>query len=119
MVGILMDTMGDADPSNDVVKNVWVLTYARPTVTQRIVAGLPFVYVRAGSRTAVAQSEFLDPIGMPVRAPSRADSSNTTDFRNEHLWQASNVLSAAQDLSIAYDKDRDARLGFMIFQWRP
>ncbi len=127
MVGILVDTMGDADPSNDVVKNVWVLTYARPTAAQRIVAGLPFVYVRAGTPhrretsvpvsildmssvsqnvwlkliRAVAQSEFLDPIGMPVRASSRAYSGNTADFRNEHVWQALNVLSAAQEEDLA------------------
>jgi hypothetical protein len=133
MVGILVDTMGDADPSNDVVKNVWVLTYARPTVTQRIVAGLPFVYVRAGSPhrrettvpisildmssvsrnvwlkliRAVAQSEFLDPIGMPVRASSRAYSGNTADFRNDQVWQALNALSAAQeeDLNGALSQD--------------
>jgi hypothetical protein len=115
--------MGDADPSNDVIKNVWVLTYTRPTVMQRVVAGLPFMYVRAGSPHRrensvpasildmssvshnawlklirnVTQSEFLDPIGMPVRAPSRAYASNTVDFRNEHVWQALSVLSAAED----------------------
>jgi hypothetical protein len=123
MVSILVDTMGDADPSNDLIKNVWVLTYTRPTVMQRVVAGLPFMYVRAGSPHRrensipasildmssvshnawlklirnVTQSEFLDPIGMPVRAPSRAYASNTLDFRNEHVWQALSVLSAAED----------------------
>jgi hypothetical protein len=123
MVSILVDTLGDADPSNDVLKNVWVLTYARPTLMQRIVAGLPFMYLRAGSHhrrenavpssildmssvghntwlkliRAIAQSEFLDPIGMPVRASSRAYASNTLDFRNEHVWQALDVLSAAQE----------------------
>src|SRR5260370_5509851 len=123
MVSILVDTLGDADPSNDVLKNVWVLTYARPTVMQRIVAGLPFMYLRAGSLhrrensvpspmldmssvghnawlkliRSVAQSEFLDPIGMPVRASSRAYAGNALDFRNEHVWQALNVLSAAEE----------------------
>ena len=123
MVSILVDTLGDADPSNDVLKNVWVLTYARPTVMQRIAAGLPFMYFRAGSPhrrensvpasmldmsavghnawlkliRSVAQSEFLDPIGMPVRASSRAYASNTVDYRNEHVWQALNALSAVEE----------------------
>jgi hypothetical protein len=123
MVSVLVDTMGDTDPSNDVLKNVWVLTYTRPTAMQRIVAGLPFMYVRAGSPhrrensvpdsildmssvsgnawlkliRSVAQSEFLDPIGIPVRAPSRAYASNTVDFRNEQVWQALSVLSTAEE----------------------
>src|SRR5260370_34113638 len=44
MVSILVDTLGDADPSNDVLKNVWVLTCARPTLMQPVAAGLAFVY---------------------------------------------------------------------------
>lgn len=133
LISILVDTMGDSDPTNDTVRNVWVLTYARPTVIQRIVAGLPFAYLRAGSPHrredsvpasildmgavgrntwfkvfhAVAQSEFLDPIGMPVRASSRAYSGNTVDFRNEHVWQALNVLSAAHEEDFASSVSHD------------
>src|ERR1700694_5889014 len=49
LISVLVDTLGDSDPTNDSLRNVWVLTYTRPTIIQRIVAGLPFVYVRAGS----------------------------------------------------------------------
>jgi hypothetical protein len=138
LVSVLVDTLGDSDPSNDALRNVWVLTYARPTITQRIVAGFPFMYVRAGSPhrrensvpstifdmssagrytsikllRAVVQSEVLDPIGLPVRASSRAYSSNTSDFRNEHVWQALNVMAAAndQDLTGALSEDELHRI---------
>ncbi|HLJ47028.1 MAG TPA: hypothetical protein VKU01_13515 [Bryobacteraceae bacterium] len=120
LISILRDTMGDADPSNDALRSVWVLSYARPSIFQRIAGTLPFLYMRAGSsqrhdhgvpvpifdmgaagrRTfpkvtrAVLQSEMLDTIGIPVRASTRAYSGNATDFRNQHVWQALNVLSS-------------------------
>jgi hypothetical protein len=126
LVSVLVDTLGDSDPTNDALRNVWVLSYARPTVIQRIVAGLPFVYVRAGSPhrrddsipssildmsaagrntwwkllRAAAQSEVLDPMSLPVRASSRAYSGNTSGFRNAHVWQALSVLSATNEQSL-------------------
>ncbi len=139
LVSILRDTMGDADPSNDALRSVWVLSYARPSVFQRITGTLPFLYMRTGSaqrhengvpspifdmgaagrRTfpkvtrALLQSQMLDSVGIPVRASTRAYSGNATDFRNEHVWQALNVLSSATpdvDLS-ASDLERiQARL---------
>ena len=133
LVSVLVDTMGDSDPTNDTLGNVWVLTYARPTVIQRIVAGLPFVYVRAGSPHrrddsvpvpmidmnaagratwlkllhALAQTQLLDPIGLPVRAPSRAYSGNTSAYRDEHIWEAVSVLAAANDDSATGDLSQD------------
>ena len=122
LVSILIDTLGDSDPTNDTMRNVWVLTYARPSLLQRIVAGLPFVYVHPGSPHpdpkavpipildmsaeggrntcltllhSLAQAEFLDPAGLPVRATTRAYWGNATDFRNEHVWSALPVLAAA------------------------
>lgn len=126
LVSVLVDTLGDVDPTNDALRSVWVLSYARPTVIQRIVAGLPFVYVRAGSPhrrddsvpapvldmsavgrntwlkllRALAQSEVLDPMSLPVRASSRAYTGNTAGFRNAHIWQALNVLSATNEQSL-------------------
>jgi len=122
LVSILIDTLGDSDPTNDTMRNVWVLTYARPSLLQRIVAGLPFVYVHPGSPHpdpnavpapildmsaeggrntcltllhSLTQAEFLDPAGLPVRATTRAYWGNATDFRNEHVWSALPVLAAA------------------------
>ena len=122
LISVLRDTMGDSDPSNDALRNVWVLTYARPSILQRIAAGLPFFYMRVGSphghqsslpssildmgavgrRTwpklirAAVQSEMLDTLGIPVRASTRAYAGNATDFRNEHIWHALGVLSAVR-----------------------
>lgn len=121
LVSVLIDTLGDSDPTNDTLRNVWVLTYARPSILQRIVAGLPFMYVRPGSPHrrddavptpvldmssatgntwlkllhALAQAEFLDPFGLPVRATTRAYSGNVADYRNQQVWNAVNALAGA------------------------
>src|ERR1044071_2094794 len=36
LVSILRDTLGDADPENDRLRQVWMLTYTRPTAMQRV-----------------------------------------------------------------------------------
>lgn len=48
LVAILKDTLNDSDPSNDRIRQVWVFTYSRPSVWQRMAGGIPFLYHRAG-----------------------------------------------------------------------
>jgi hypothetical protein len=134
LVSILVDTLGDSDPTNDTLRNVWVLTYARPSLLQRIVAGLPFLYIRPGQPQprdgaapspvldmsaggsgktafkllrALAQSQFLDSAGLPIRASTRSYWVNSTDFRNQHVWSALPVLAAADESSTAGALSRD------------
>src|SRR5919205_370843 len=38
LVSVLRDTLGDADPENDRLRQVWMLTYTRPTALQRVAA---------------------------------------------------------------------------------
>lgn len=44
LVSVLRDTLGDARPENDVLREVWVHTYARPKLAQQAAALVPFLY---------------------------------------------------------------------------
>jgi hypothetical protein len=48
LVSVVRDTLGDQTSENDCVTYVWLLTYARPRVRQRILSAIPFFYWRAG-----------------------------------------------------------------------
>src|SRR5580704_1057149 len=48
LLAVLRDTMGDADPTSDRLRQVWIFTYASPSSAQRISAGVPFFYHRSG-----------------------------------------------------------------------
>ena len=51
LVSILRDTLGDTDPRNDRVMYVWLLSYKRPNIGQRILSAVPFFYWRVGERS--------------------------------------------------------------------
>src|ERR1051326_2709410 len=46
LVSILRDTLADANPENDRLRYVWVLTSTRPTLLQHAAAFIPFFYWR-------------------------------------------------------------------------
>src|SRR5262245_31614582 len=48
VVSILRDTLGDDDPANDRIRDIWVLNYATPSLSQRLKASLPFFYRKSG-----------------------------------------------------------------------
>jgi hypothetical protein len=120
LVSILRDTLGDADPANDQLRDVWAFTYSRQSVWKRVLAGVPFLYHRLGAEKAsgtppalidmadpakgtvkrllgsVAQSMVLDPLGLPYRATTRAYRSRSGEYRNTNLWRALGVLAAAE-----------------------
>ncbi len=119
LVSVLRDTLGDADPENDRLRYLWMLTYTKPTLTQRIAAAIPFLYSRAGNkRRAVGtnpppiidlasterevwnkifwtalQNLLLDAYGFPLKASTRAYRRNVTDYRKAHIVRALAVLS--------------------------
>jgi hypothetical protein len=120
LVCILRDTLGDADPENDRLRYVWMLTYTRPTFLQRIASGVPFLYSRAGNRKSAPgkgapppiidlaktdrevwnkffwtalQNIFLDSYGFPLKAASRSYRRNLDDYRRSHVTRALAILS--------------------------
>jgi hypothetical protein len=117
-VSILRDTLGDDNPENDQLRDIWAFTYVRPSIWKRAAAAVPFLYHRAGSvdrspgvpaplldmaRPAkgtiprvlgnVAQTTVLDPLGLPIRAVTRAYRSRAREYRTMQLWRTLDVLS--------------------------
>jgi hypothetical protein len=122
LVMILRDTLGDNDPENDRVSYVWLLSYARPNLGQRLLSAVPFFYwrVSAGSTSvsvgdtspllnltaphhpvvseisrSVMQWAMLDPRTMLIRATSRAYRTNQIDHARLHLEEAIGYLRNA------------------------
>jgi hypothetical protein len=123
LVSVLRDTLGDANPDNDRLRYIWVLTSARPSLLQRATASLPFFYFRpdlgrnadrqpapvldlgATSRgvwTALAgwltQVAALDPSGALIRTSTRSYRANLLDHRRVHLLEGLAVLSQLESI---------------------
>jgi hypothetical protein len=122
LVSILRDTLDDADPSNDRLRYIWVLTSTRPNVLQRFIAALPFFYWRpnvgssTGSRPAplldfadtkrhvwsslagsITQVVALDPNGALIRSSTRRYRLNAAEHRLAHLAEGISVLSQLEN----------------------
>jgi hypothetical protein len=121
ILSVLRDTLDDSDPENDRLRQVWIYSYTKPSVWQRIVAGLPFLYRQASPGTQkpvglprplldlaapgrntmrsllgeLLQTGLLDDIGASVRLASRGYRGNASDNRDLHIYQA---LLAFSDL---------------------
>ncbi|HEV2913847.1 MAG TPA: hypothetical protein VGX92_11265 [Pyrinomonadaceae bacterium] len=120
LVSVLRDTMGDDTPENDRLRYLWMLTYAKPSFTQRIAAAVPFFYNRAGNKGravghgappvlidlsaterevwnkvfwSALQNLLLDAYGFPLKATTRAYHRNMADHRKAHIVRALAVLS--------------------------
>src|SRR5438270_13480245 len=53
VVSVLRDTLGDDDPSNDRLENVWVYNRNPTAWWQNVAAGIPFFYGHVSSRQKV------------------------------------------------------------------
>ncbi|MDQ3806317.1 MAG: hypothetical protein M3416_21120, partial [Acidobacteriota bacterium] len=120
LVSILRDTLGDADPENDRLRHVWMLTYTRPTAWQRAASAVPFLYGRVGGRKQAStkgmppavldlaaperdvwhrfmwlalQNVFINPYGVAAKSSSSALRANTTRYRQAHILRALAILS--------------------------
>lgn len=115
---ILRDTLGDPQTGAHRLRQVWDLTYSRPTWKQRAASAIPFFYHRAGANTGsldrapkplldlmnpragvvrrvgeeITQIDFLDTYGAFVRAPTRAYRGNADDYRNMSLARSVDIV---------------------------
>lgn len=53
LVSVLRDTLGDERPENDRLRYVWLHSYTRPTLTQKISAVVPFLYTRTTNKDKI------------------------------------------------------------------
>jgi hypothetical protein len=80
LVSILRDTLGDADPENDRLRYVWMLTYTRPSVLQRVASAVPFLYGRVGDKKSASKK------GLPPPVIDLADPKQ--DLWHRFMWLA-------------------------------
>jgi hypothetical protein len=119
LLAVLRDTMGDNDPANDRLRQVWVFTYAAPSPAQRIAAGVPFFYHRSGLdsgsstrpphpvldmarptrglwsgiASSAVQSQVLDPIGSVARLTTHSYGGNLAEYRGTHVAEVLDILT--------------------------
>src|SRR5215211_4440828 len=72
--------LDDADPENDRLRHVWMLTYTRPTTMQRVASAIPFLYGRVGDKKSVNGK------GVPPSVIDLADPKQ--DLRHRFMWLA-------------------------------
>jgi hypothetical protein len=121
LVSILRDTLGDDNPENNRLRYVWPLTYARPTIKQRLAAAIPFFYTRVGNKDKLTktpppamdlaspesdvwnkifwtalQNILLDTYGTPIKASTSSYRRNSSDYRRSHIIRALSVLALYQ-----------------------
>lgn len=56
LVSVLRDTLGDEIPENDRLRYVWMLSYTKPTIGQKLASGVPFFYGRANNKGKVGDA---------------------------------------------------------------
>src|SRR2546423_1190757 len=124
LISVVRDTLSDADPDNDRLRYVWMLTYARPNLMKRIASAIPFLYQHVGNQRQASvdppksiidlahprqqtwnrffwmgmQNIFLDSYGLPLKASSRTYRRNAADYRSGHIMQALSILDTYERL---------------------
>lgn len=119
LVSILRDTLGDADPENDRLRHVWMLTYTRPTALQRVASAIPFLYGRVGDKKRAGkgvpppvldladpkrdvwqrfmwlalQNVVFNPYGVAAKASTSTLRRNSEAYRQAHILRALAILS--------------------------
>ena len=120
LVSVLRDTLGDADPENDRLRHVWMLTYTRPTALQRVASAVPFLYGRVGGKKGAGgkgvpphvidladpkrdlwhrflwlalQNVVFNPYGVAAKASTSALRRNAEGYRQAHILRALAILS--------------------------
>ncbi len=79
LVTVLRDTLGDFNSENDRLRYVWPLTYTRPTLKQKFLGAIPFLYARVGNQEKVS-----DKSPPPVMDLAATDN----DVWNKIFWAA-------------------------------
>jgi hypothetical protein len=118
LISVVRDTLADADPENDRLRYVWMLTYTQPNLLKRIASAVPFLYQHVGNQTQASNSPpkpivdlantsrqtwnrffwtgmqrvFLDSYGIPIKASTRTYRRNAADYRQGHVMQALSIL---------------------------
>lgn len=122
LIAVLRDTLGNSSPENDRLTYLWLLTYERPDLAQRVLSAVPFFYWRINDGPKgvnqtnthpflnlaapehamlsdlsrdLLQWMALDPSVMAVRATSRMYRTNAMDYERLKIEEAISYLRQA------------------------
>lgn len=119
LVSVLRDTLGDNLIENDRLRQVWILTYTKPSFAQKFAATVPFLYMRMTNKEKIGNSPppavidlnpaqnalwnkifwrvfknlILGDFGAPVRAATLQYKTNTDDYQKSAVARALAVLA--------------------------
>lgn len=125
LVSVLRDTLGDDNPDNDRLRYVWMLTYTRSTVRQKMAAFVPFLYTRTRNKNKIGTEPpppildlnssdkgmwnqvfwmifkrlVFDTAGLAVKASTLQYRQNKADYRRSGIAAAAAALSLYQETS--------------------
>lgn len=124
MISILRDTLGDDRPENDRLRYVWLHSYTRSTLTQKLSSVIPFLYSRTTNKNEVGNEPppvlidlqksdkkvwkkvfwllfkklVLGEFGFAVTAPTFQYRQNARDHQRVALASAMTMLSLYQNI---------------------
>jgi hypothetical protein len=119
----LLAALNDSRLKGDGLRQVWVFTFAPPSLRQRLMGAIPFLYRRqsfggvrpssaprpildigAPSRgtwthiaTAALEMQFVHPAGAIARLTTRSYGGNLGEYKTTHIWEALDVMSAGHE----------------------
>jgi len=122
VLSVIRDTLGESDPECARMRDVWLLTAGRASVTHRVASAIPFLYLLHTPRpsdspeavrlldfgnparqtevallSAVVQGEMLDPAGRALRTTSRSYRMNDAEDRGARAAEAVAALAEVED----------------------
>ncbi|MGI8554765.1 MAG: hypothetical protein ACR2LT_00175, partial [Pyrinomonadaceae bacterium] len=144
LVSVLRDTLGDDLTENDRLRQVWVLTYTKPSFAQKFAATVPFLYTRTTNKEKIGsapppvlidlnpsenvlwdkifwrvfKSLILGNFGAPVRAATLQYKTNIDDYRKSAITRALAVLALYETIEgkkvLTDEETRDIQARMML-----
>ena len=125
LVSVLRDTLGDETAENDRLRQVWILTYTKPSFAQKFAAAVPFLYMRTTNKGKIgtaappavidlnpSENEIWDKVfwgvfkslilgdfGTPIKAATLQYKTNSDNYRKSAIARALAVLTLYESIA--------------------
>jgi hypothetical protein len=124
LISVLRDTLGDETIENDRLRQVWMLTYAKPSFMQKFTSAVPFLYTRTTNKGKVGnalppavidlhpvkgggwntvfwfvfKNLLLSEAGIPVKAATMQYRNNAANYRKSAIARALAVFALYESI---------------------
>lgn len=145
LVSILRDTLGDDKIENDRLRYVWMLSYTKPSLSQRFAAAIPFLYKRTTNKKKTgndhpppvidinsSNKDFWDKIyrlvfrnlilanlSAPIKAPTMQYKMNAKNYRRVSIARTLAILSlyesAKGEKGLSEDELHELQVGLLLY----